>query len=176
MRYTATGAPLLILLLVTACGAGGSGQEASVLSDPEGYSVTVPPGWEVAEHFREGSFIRADITDGGDMGMQIRLADVSPGGFYANAESMIADYAEDMSAHHGGNCTETGREAPAAGDEALTARFLAEHSSGNRWYLQLSLVRSDDMLVIFQCGCIWEDRQQGRATFDRTVESISFHR
>ena len=56
----------------------------------------------------------------------------------------------------------------------LTARFRSEWEDGSRWYLQLSLVRKGTMLVIFQSGCPWEDRQEGRSSFDRVVESIMF--
>jgi len=102
------------------------------------------------------------------------LPDTSAGSFTFTAEAMIEDYATDMSTHYGGYCNETERLYPEAGDEAITVRFDSEWDDGSRWYLQLSLVRKGAMLVIFQCGCPWEDRLEGKESFDLIVESIVF--
>ena len=159
------------LLSLSAC---RQGSEAGTLTDPDGYTVTIPSGWEAAEHFGTDNLIRADISKNSSMGLQIRLTDTTPYDFTSTAEAMIQDYAGDMSSHYGGYCTETERFYPEAGDQALTACFHAEWEDGSEWFLQLSLVRRNSMLVIFQCGCSWEDRQEGRQHFDQVVESIVF--
>ena len=165
---------MLILLLVASCTGSEEVNEAEVMTDPEGYTVAIPSGWDVSENFRNDAYIRADITRGDDMGIQIRFTDVSPNSYTSTAEAMITDYVDDMSAHRGGPCLETGREIITAGEDALTARFQSRWEDGQQWYLQLSLVRKGSMLVIFQCGCRWEDRQEGQKAFDETVESITF--
>ncbi|MBD3278590.1 MAG: hypothetical protein GF388_09835 [Candidatus Aegiribacteria sp.] len=149
---------LLLILPKTGCSENATEGETSTLTDPEGYSLAVPPGWNTEQHFQEGSLIRADITRGDDMGVQVRLTQLSTQDFESTARAMIADYASDMSSHRGG-CHEKGRDVPAAGDEAITARFRAGPDNGQKWYLQLSLVRHGSMLVMLQCGCRWEERQ-----------------
>lgn len=144
------------------------------MTDPAGYSLTVPDGWTVSEHFGTGAAIRADLTGGDDMGLQVRLADVKPSGFLSTAEYMIADYAGDMTARRGGSCDETERIDPGVGYRSVTARFRGRWQDGGDWYLQLSLVGSESMLVILQCGCPWEERQRGREIFDGVVGSIAF--
>lgn len=148
--------------------------EAGTLTDPAGYTIAIPPGWQATEHFGADHLIRADISKNGSMGLQVRLTDTTPHDFTSTAEAMIQDYATDMSSHYGGYCTETESSYPEAGDEALTACFRSEWENGSEWFLQLSLVRRNDMLVIFQCGCSWEDRQEGRQRFDQVVESLVF--
>ena len=133
-----------------------------------------PQGWEATERFAADGLIRADISKSEHMGLQIRLTDTAPGAFTSTAEAMAEDYATDMATHYGGYCNETERLYPETGDEAITVRFDSEWDDGSRWYLQLSLVRKGTMLVIFQCGCPWEDRQEGRSSFNRVVESIVF--
>ena len=160
------------LLSLSAC---RQGNEAGTLSDPAGYTIAIPPEWQTADNFGTDGFIRADITKGSDMGIQVRLTDTAPENFSITAEAMIDDYSTDMSSHYGGYCTETERFYPEAGDEALTACFRSEWEDGSEWYLQLSLVRNNNMLVIFQSGCGWEDRGEGRQLFDRVVESITFN-
>ncbi len=163
---------LSILLSLPAC---KQGTEAGTLTDPAGYTIAIPPEWQTADNFGTDGFIRADITKGSDMGIQVRLTDTAPENFSITAEAMIEDYSTDMSSHYGGYCTETERFYPEAGDEALTACFRSEWEDGSKWYLQLSLVRNDNMLVIFQSGCGWEDRQEGSNSFDLVVESIVFN-
>jgi hypothetical protein len=174
MTLRTTGASMIVTLLTLACSEGDSEMASSTLTDPEGYTVAVPAGWDVQEHFQEGALIRADLTNGDDMGIQIRLTDVSLSNFSTTSQILITDYADDMSSHQGGDFTEIGRDAPVAGDEAITARFHASRADGQQWYLQISLVRRGILLVMFQCGCPWEDRQEGKAAFDATVESIRF--
>lgn len=165
---------MLLLLLAAACSGSEEDKEAAVITDPEGYTLALPSGWDVSKNFQDGVFIRADITRGDDMGIQIRLTNASPGTFASTAETMITDYTAEMSAHWGGQCRETEREIITAGDEALSARFQSVREDGQQWYLQLSLVRKGSMLLIFQCGCRWEDRQEGQEAFDGTVESVRF--
>jgi hypothetical protein len=166
---------IILILPKAGCSESGTDGETSTFTDPAGYSLTVPPGWNTEQHFQEGNLIRADITRGEDIGVQVRLTQLSTQDFESTARAMIADYAGDMSSHRGG-CHETGRDVPAAGDEAITARFRAGPDNGQQWYLQLSLVCHGSMLVMLQCGCRWEERQEGQEAFDGIVESISFRR
>lgn len=145
-----------------------------MMMDPAGYSLTVPEGWTLSEHFGTGAHIRADMTGDDDMGLQVRLADVKPSSFPSTAEFMIADYAGDMAARWGGSCEETERVDPGTGYQSVTARFRAQWQDGGDWYLQLSLISRGSMLVILQCGCRWEDRQDGQEFFDGVAGSVVF--
>ncbi|MBN2586999.1 MAG: hypothetical protein JXR55_06875 [Candidatus Fermentibacteraceae bacterium] len=165
---------LLVTTMTASCGSPREATDASILTDPAGYTLTVPRGWSVTEHFDSDDAIRADITATGEMGLQLRLADVKPSSFSSTAETLIREYASDMSTHWGGRCEEIERVVPDAGYQSLTTRFHAEYADGAQWYLQLSLISRGTTMLVLQCGCRWEDRQEGRAAFDGIVESVGF--
>lgn len=53
------------------------------------------------DNFEADDFIRADITKGSDMGIQVRLTDTGSENFSITAEAMIEDYSTDMSSSYG---------------------------------------------------------------------------
>lgn len=165
--------PLIIAVLASACG-GGEGGGPKTFKDPAGYSLEVPGGWSLSDHTSGDGLIRADITGGDGMGIQVRLLPLSPSGFDAAVSQLLRDYIQDMSGHWGGGMAETERTAPEAGERALTVRFRAARDDGSVWYLQESFVSAGDVLVVLQGGCPWAGRDRARPAFDAMVESISF--
>ncbi|MFO7950194.1 MAG: hypothetical protein R6U36_07475 [Candidatus Fermentibacteraceae bacterium] len=165
--------PLIMAVLASACG-GGEGDGPKTFDDPAGYSLEVPGGWSLSDRTAGDGLIRADITGGDGMGIQVRLLPLSPSGFDAAVSRLLREYIRDMSGHWGGGMAETERTAPDAGEKALTVRFRATRDDGSVWYLQESFVSAGDMLVVLQGGCPWERRDRARAAFDDMVDSISF--
>ncbi len=153
----------------------GAGEDAdTVFTDPAGYRLRVPDGWRVSDRTKRDELIRADIDRGREMGIQVRLAPVSPGRFSAAVTSMLDDYRRDMTGRWGGDMTETGRCSPDAGEEALTVRFRARRKDGKEWYLQESFVRAGEKLLVLQGGCPWPRREEATRAFDAVVESVVF--
>ena len=167
-------APLLPAVFAVACGGGEEGEGPKTFTDPAGYSLEVPAGWNLSDRTAGNGLIRADVTRGEGMGIQARLLPLSPSGFDAAASRLLRDYMRDMSGHWGGNVAETGRVTPEVGERALTVRLRASRDDGSFWYLQESFVSAGDMLVVLQGGCPWKDRVRAREAFDAMVESVSF--
>jgi hypothetical protein len=159
--------------LLLACGGSSSEAEAR-FTDPAGYSLEVPEGWTFSDHTAEDGLIRADFSRDEEMGIQVRLASVSAGGFSEAARSALEDYRRDMTGHWGGSLSETERLTPDAGNQALTVRYRFRRDDGSEWYLQHSLVRYGTRLLMFQGGCGWPDRGEGREAFDRLLASLVF--
>jgi len=166
-------APLIIAVLASACGRGKEGS-AATFDDPAGYSLEVPEGWTLSDRTAGDGLIRADITRGDSIGIQVRLRLLIPSGFDSAVSRLLRDYVQDMSGHWGGHVAETGRIIPEVGERALTVRLRATRDDGSIWYLQESFVSSGDMLVVLQGGCAWTERGLARPAFDAMVESISF--
>ncbi|MBD3370934.1 hypothetical protein GF402_11320 [Candidatus Fermentibacteria bacterium] len=165
---------ILILALLGGCGGDSSSGGETGFTDPAGYSLEVPEGWMVSDETAGDGLIRADFSRDEEMGIQVRLSSMPAAGFSSTVRSALDDYRRDMTGHWGGSLTETERITPDAGDEALTVRFRFSRDDGSEWYLQYSLVRKDDRLLMFQGGCSWPDREEGMQAFDNVVESVRF--
>lgn len=165
---------ILLLALLSGCGGESSSEGQAGFSDPAGYSLEVPEDWTVSDRTSEDGLIRADFSRGQEMGIQVRLSSMPGATFSSTVRSALEDYRRDMTGHWGGSLTETERVTPDAGDEALTVRYRFSRDDGSEWYLQYSLVREDERLLMFQGGCRWPDREEGMRAFDLVVESVRF--
>jgi hypothetical protein len=174
--WTSFGLALALLMAAPAgCGGGDEAQDrAATFTDPAGYSLEVPQGWSLSDRTGGDGLIRADVTRGEGMGVQVRLVSPPPGNFRSATSSMLRDYVSDMSGHWGGGMEETERITPDVGDRALTVRFRATRDDGSVWFLQESFVQSGGRMVVLQGGCPREDMETALPAFDRMVESISF--
>lgn len=170
--------PILSALFFLSCSGNSDPEEAetdhSMFRDPAGYTLEIPEGWDLSERTSGEGLIRADITANASMGLQVRLTEVSPSNFHLKAEQLLAGYCEDMESHWGGSLHEMERFSPDAGDQALTVRIRSDRENGENWYLQESFVRGGSMLLVFQGGSRWTDREEAMVIFDEIVASSAF--
>jgi hypothetical protein len=146
----------------------------NVLLDKKGYCLVLPKGWTIDKRGTGNAYIRADISADKNSGFQVRFFKCNAGKFHTTANKYIKKYKEDMAKHWGGTIEEIERTSSKIKNDIVTARYHLKRKDGKEWYLQEVFIHNNGKVVLFQGGCMPEDKEEFSRKLDKTAKGVIF--
>ncbi len=158
----------------TSAAAAGSPALSGTFVDREmGYSLSFPADWKLQDHQKQGGLIRADISRGSQVGVQVRVDRTGGDDFDAYVDRYETRFRNDMSAHWKGGLTGAQRECGVIGNAAgckLSATL--RRGDGQEWWLVQYLWPHDTRVVILEAGAPAATRRDNEPLIQRVADSV----
>ena len=140
-----------------------------------GYQIQHPSNWTLDDKTSVSQMIRANISQGDTVGLQIRMYDDVKEEFDEYVDWYADHFIEDMQGHWGGEMFLVGREDRLIGKHlGCQVSYTLNRRDGGKWFFKHYLWPQARRVIVLQCGTPVELRQQNEPVLDTIAETFEF--
>jgi hypothetical protein len=164
------------VLVTLSLGAGvvARGEGLSTFVDAYGgYEFLYPSSWSLRDHSAGTGLIRADVTRGRDLGVQVRLVRGPGAPFAAYVTRYQEKFTRDMAGHWKGAFGDVSRDCGTVGvHEGCRLREVFRRGDGESWLFLQYLWPSGRDVIVFECGSRIGAGETNEPQLDAIAESL----
>jgi hypothetical protein len=143
--------------------------------ETENIQLHYPSHWEIRDHSAKDQLIRADLSDGKQAGLQVRVQKNVQTDLESFAQSYLEQFIADMKNHWKGDIGVIEQRVEQIGKHrGFRALLVLNRGDGQKWLLKEFIWKRDEKVVIFQAGARSGVIHIYEPLFDKIAGSFTF--